>query len=320
MNNIYLIASNSYRLLEDELNKILKDNVYSSFDLLGIDIEEVLEEASYVSLFDEKKYMVVKNANIFCAGRKKEAEEDSVSKKDETLLKYLEQPNENTVLIFVVNGKIDGKKKICKIIKDRYNLIQIDDLKPKEIYNNVDKIMKKEGYKLDYDTIYYIINSCLNNYDLVMNELDKIKLYYGKGCNVKYEDVVKIVSHGVEDNNFKFIDAVIGKNIKEAFKIYDDLMLQKVEPIMLMSMIAKEIRNTLLVKKMIKSYDKKEIMKKLGINFDFQIDKLINNSYSFSEKKLEEYLVYLCDMDYKIKRGKISNKLALELFILEICK
>ena len=31
--------------------------------------------------------------------------------KDETLLKYLEQPNENTVLIFVVNGKIDGKKK-----------------------------------------------------------------------------------------------------------------------------------------------------------------------------------------------------------------
>ena len=97
-------------------------------------------------------------------------------------------------------------------------------------------------------------------------------------------------------------------------------MLQKVEPIMLMSMIAKEIRNTLLVKKMTKSYDKKEIMKKLGINFDFQIDKLINNSYSFSEKKLEEYLVYLCDMDYKIKKGKISNKLALELFILEICK
>ena len=58
---------NFEKINEDELNKILKDNVYSSFDLLGIDIEEVLEEASYVSLFDEKKYMVVKNANIFCA-------------------------------------------------------------------------------------------------------------------------------------------------------------------------------------------------------------------------------------------------------------
>ena len=38
------------------------------------------------------------------------------------------------------------------------------------------------------------------------------------------------------------------------------------------------------------------------------------------EEKLEEYLVLLCDLDHKIKRGKISNKLALEMFIMEICK
>ena len=43
----------------------------------------------------------------------------------------------------------------------------------------------------------------------------------------------------------------MNKNIKESFKIYEDLKIQKVEPIMLLSMIAKEIRNTLLVKKML---------------------------------------------------------------------
>ena len=35
--------------------------------------------------------------------------------------------------------------------------------------------------------------------------------------------------------------------------------------------------------------------------------------------QLEEYLVMLCDLDHKIKRGKISNKLALEMFIMKIC-
>lgn len=320
MDSVYLISANSYRLLEDELSKIIKNNPYTSFDLNAVAIDDVLEEALYFSLFDEKKYIVVKNANIFGSSKKKSSGEETKSKKDNKLIKYLEEPNVNTVLIFVINGKIDGKKNICKIIKDRYKLIQLDDLKPKEIVSRLEKCFKEDGYKIDTNTAYYIVNNSQNNYDLVMNEVDKIKLYYGKGCNVKMNDVSNILSHNIEDNNFKFIDTVISKDIKESFKIFDDLMIQKVEPIMLMSMLAKEIRNTLLVKKMIKNKTKKEMMSIIGINYDFQIDKLINNSYSFKEKQLEDYLVLLCDLDYKIKRGKISNKLALEMFILNICR
>ena len=75
----------------------------------------------------------------------------------------------------------------------------------------------------------------------------------------------------------------------------------------------------LLVKKMMKSKSKKEMMNVLGLKFDFQMDKLINNSYSYKEKQLEKHLVLLCDLDHKIKRGKIGNKLALEMFIMKIC-
>jgi DNA polymerase-3 subunit delta len=312
--------------MEEELKKILKDNIYTSFDLNGVELDDVLEEASYFSLFDDKKYMVVKNAQIFGASKRKSKEEDSddeekVSKKDEKLLQYLNEPNDNTVLIFTYNGKADTKKKICKIIKDRYKFIQIEDLKPKEIYSRIEKSLKDSGYKLDNsNTGYYIVNNALNNYDLAINEVEKIKLYYGKGCTIKYEDVVNIVSKNIEDNNFKFIDTVISKDIKEAFKIYDDLMIQKVEPIMLMSMLAKEVRNMLLVKKIMKTKSKKDMIEILGLKFDFQIDKLISNSYNFSEEKLEGYLVLLSDLDYKIKRGKISNKLALEMFIMDICR
>ena len=323
MDNVYLISSNSFHLMEDELKKILKDNPYTSFDLNAVELDEVLEEAAYFSLFDDKKYMVVKNADIFGTSKRKSrdenVEEETVSKKDEKLLKYLEAPNSNTVLIFTINGKVDSKKKICKIIKDRYKFIQIDDLKPKEIYLKIEKMLKEDGYKIDSNTCYYIINNALNNYDLAINEVEKIKLYYGKGCNVKYDDVVNIVSKNIEDNNFKFIDTVISKDIKESFKIFDDLMIQKTEPIMLMSMLAKEIRNMLLIKKMMNKKSKKEMMNILGLKFDFQMDKLINNSYSYKEQQLESYLILLSDLDYKIKRGKISNKLALEMFIMKIC-
>lgn len=317
--NIYLISSSSFRLVDDEIKKIVGNNNYTSYDFNNIELDEILEEAAYISLFLEKKYMVVRNASIFGSSKSKDKESKKSSKDSEKLLNYLEEPNPNTIIIFIINGKVDSKKKIVKIIKDKYSLIEIGELKPKEIITLSDKNLKKDGYKSDYDTLAYIVNCCHNNYDLVYNELAKIKLYYGSGKVVKFDDVTNIVSRNILDNNFKFIDAIVGKNIKEAFKYYDDFMIQKVEPIMILSMLAKEYRNILLVKKMINRYSKRELMQQLGINYDFQMDKLINNSYSYKEEKLEEILVYLCDLDYKIKSGKVSNKLGLQLFILKCC-
>ena len=86
MNNVYLISCNSIYMMEDEIKKIVKDNIYSTFDLNSCELDDVLEEANYFSLFDEAKYMVVKNAQIFGASKRKTkedetSEEEKVSKK-----------------------------------------------------------------------------------------------------------------------------------------------------------------------------------------------------------------------------------------------
>ena len=83
-----------------------------------------------------------------------------------------------------------------------------------------------------------------------------------------------------------------------------------------MSMLANEYRNMLLVKKLLNGSTKKELMDITGLKFEFQIDNVINNSYSFREEELEKLLVYLCDLDHDIKIGKTTNKIALQLFIL----
>ena len=86
-----------------------------------------------------------------------------------------------------------------------------------------------------------------------------------------------------------------------------------------MSMLANEYRNIYLVKKMMMNNNKNDIMKKLDIRFSFQLDKLINYSYSYKEIDLENKLLELCDLDYEIKQGSITDKLALELFLLKAC-
>ena len=336
MNNVYLISCNSIYMMEDEIKKIVKDNIYSTFDLNSCELDDVLEEANYFSLFDEAKYMVVKNANLFLASKKKEKKEKKTkeekmletlamseeereeaeaeekdAKKYEKLLQYLESPNTNTVLIFTVYGKADSKKKICKVIKDRYNYIEKGDLKPAELESIANKLLKDDGYSADKEILAYIVANCLNKYDLVINEIDKIKLYYGKGTKLKLEEVSNIISKNIEDNNFGFMDAVLDRNIKEAFRFYEDLMIQKVEPIMLLSMIAKEIRHILILKKNFGSFvDTKALAEKWEMRSDYPLVKASRRRSLYSVSELEHLLVYLCDLDYKIKkRGYRVTKL-----------
>lgn len=347
MNSVYLICCNSIYMMEEEIKKIVKDNVYSTFDLNSCDLDDVLEEANYFSLFDEAKYMVVKNANLFLASKKKKEkkekktkeekmlealamseeereeaeEEEKEAKKYESLLQYLESPNANTILIFTVYGKADSKKKICKIIKDRYNYIEKPDLNTFQLEDVAKDLLKKDGYSADKETLGYIVANCLNKYDLVINEIEKIKLYYGKGTKLNLEEVSNIVSKNIEDNNFGFMDAVLDRNMKEAFRFYEDLMIQKVEPIMLLSMLAKEIRHILLLKKNFGSFvDTKALAEKWEMRSDYPLVKASRRRSLYSVSELEHLLVYLCDLDLKIKTGGISNKLALEMFIMEICK
>lgn len=341
MDNIYLITGNSYYLMEEEINKIVGDNICSTFDLNTTELSDILEEANYFSLFDEKKYMIVKSADIFTTNYKTrgkakkvlekvnknqdlDEEEQEIleeyNKKFKPIEEYLNNSNPNTVIIFSSYGKTDKGKEITNIIKTKYKNIEIADLKPDEIKKRITEFLKKDKYTIDDKCLTHILKVCKNNYDLSLNEAKKLELYYNKPTKINIDDVIAITSSSLEDNNFKFVDTIMSRNIKESFKIYDDLMIQKVAPIMILSMLAKEIRNTLIIKRLMKNYNKQEIMEMMEIKYPFQYDKYVNYTYQFKEKQLEDYLLYLCDNDYRIKRGKIGDKLALQLFIMKICE
>lgn len=313
-NNIYVIYSTSFRLLEEEISKIVKNNSYTTYNLEEEELEDVLNDAAYFTLFDDKKYMVVKNVTCFSANKKG----SEATNKDDYLINYLNEPNDNTILILVLKDKMNGTKKVSKIVKEKYNYIEITNPNQKETRDVINTFLKKNKIKLDYDEVTYIINSLDNNYDLIMNELEKLLLFDKK--DISFKDLTNIISSNVLDNNFKFIEYIMNKDIKKVFKYYDDFLLNKNSPIMLMSMLANEYRNVYLVKKLMMNNNKNDIMKKLDIRFSFQIDKLINYSYSYKEKDLENKLLELCNLDYEIKQGNITDKLALELFLLKACE
>lgn len=310
---VVLINGNSSLLINEQINNIVKDNKnVTSFDLNNCSINDILIEAGYLSMFGEEKYIIIRNADFFGAGK--------INENDTNLLiKYLENPNPLTTLIFICNGKIDNRKKISKIIKDNFDLIVIPDLKYYEIENRLNQYFNSQNYKIDKDTIKYIVASSLNNYDLAMNEAEKIILYYSNPCYIKKTDVNNIISKSINQNNFLFVDAVIDGNLEKSLELLSDLKTMKVEPTVLITLIARDIRIMLNIKKMLEQNKREyEILNTLKL-MDWQLEKYLKKIFPYKIKELEEWLIKLTNIDLKIKTGKLDKYYALELLILDIC-
>jgi len=311
---INLISGESYLLIDEKVNEIVGDSKnITIFDLTENTLEDVILEAGYFSMFTEEKYIVVRNANFF--GTEKLSEQDT-----ELLLHYLEHPHDQSTIIFICNTKLDLRKKITKVIKEKYSLISIPNLKYYEIENRVMAFFKKQGFQIDEDTVKYIVSNGLNHYDVIMMEVQKIILFYEEPCFIPYDDVVHLISKSINTNHFLFVDALVDNDLEKSLMLLQDLKVMKVEPAVLFSLIARDFRIMLQVKSLLEQ-GKREyvIMNELGLQ-DWQLDKYLKKVFPYKIKELESILVKLANIDLDIKSGKIDRYLALELFILDLCE
>ena len=302
----YLIAGTSNYLINEEIKKIIGDEDYTKIDYLDTTMDEIVVEASYNDLFGSKKNIIVKNANLFTE------KNETATKK---LEKYLENPNPNTTLIFVCE-KVNERLKIVSIMKEKYHAIILKPMYANDAASKIMEEVKKMGYTISYEDARYIIDTSLNNFDIAMNNIAKICLYYNSPCKIKSEDVKELTSVSIEDNQFKFVDAVITGNYNQAFKILKDFKIQKIEPFILIYMLAREYRNMLLIKEAASNTKTKNaILTTLNLQ-KWQQDKYLKNGSNYSKKALEKELVNLANIDLDIKTGKIDKYLALEMYLI----
>lgn len=307
----YLISAESYRIIDDEIKKIVKNNNYLIFNAIKCSIKEIVEEASYVGLGIEEKWLVVSDADFFGTGKISESDND-------LLCKYLENPINNTNIIFTTLNGIDLRKKSVKLIKNKGNIINIPKMDKRALNTTLTNYLKVFDYSIDYQTINYIMDNSYNNLDIMFNELDKIMLYYSFPCKIKLADVIKITGEEKNNNNFDFVNAVVEKNLSSSLKILKNLKVYKVEPTALVALLAREFRLMYYIKELKDKMNTSEMMSYLSLA-DWQINKLYNNSMKYTKNELLKNLVSLCKIDLNIKKGYWDKDTSLYGFILENC-
>ena len=309
----YLFYGDDIYTIDNEIKKIIEDEKINPLNISNYDysidgINKILEDAMTISLFQDKKCIIVSNATLF---------EGSSEQVD--LTNYLNNYNNNTILIFKT-GKVSNNK-IYKKIKEVgmvYN------------YNTASDINKKiiglfAPYKIKNEDINFLlerINGGVYNekkeifkniYD-IKNEIDKLKIYKGEDYNIKKEDIINVVSENTPYDFDKLTASIIENNKDEALEIYNSLS-KKNDSLIILLGVAKKIRLMYQVKELQSTYDNNKIGEILNINPKY-VYYLKKDAALYKSRTLLKYIKLFADIDYKTKIGEIDINKWLQLFIL----
>lgn len=305
---VYLLYGTKDFEIEEEIKKLSKDidemNI-SKYDLNNDMLSLALEDAKTMSLFGDKKLVIVDNANMFTG---------STSKDSELIEEYLNHINENTTLVLIVhNDKLDTRKKITKLIKKVGKVQEFND--ELDTTSLVRRLFK--DYNIDYKTIQLFIDRVGNNPLIIQSEINKIKIYKDNDKNITEEDILNLTAKLIEIDIFKLIDYIVRKNKEKALELYYEMLKMNEEPIKIVVILANQFRIMYQSKELLKKgYSEKDIASTLKIH-PYRVKLAIQNSRNYTSDILLKNLNALADIDIGIKTGTINKDLALELFILK---
>lgn len=312
MKTIYLIQSNDYISIKENISNILKEQNIGNeclikYDLATSLIEDVVEDLDTYNFLVEKKVIVCDNAWFLTGTKVRGMVEQNV----DVFIKYLNNPSSENILILVCD-KLDERKNVVKLLKEKANIIDCEI--------SINKIIKSrlEDFKMEDYVIKYFIDYCGNDNEKILNELEKLKCYKYEEKIITYDDIDTIVLKTFNDNVFSLIDAIMNKNKKKALKLYEDLLNNGEDFNKILSLLADQFRMIYNGKILLKEYNNnyKEVASILDIH-PYRFQKSIESSYNYSMKDVLKYLEMIDNIEIDIKTGK-STLVSFEMFIYSL--
>ena len=317
-----LFGKDRYRMeqcLDLIANKMFTDDERDmgtmKFDTSEQALQEIVYEADSPSFFLERKLIVVKDSQLLCANTK----DAKIDHKVDSLLQYLEHPLESSVIVFIVNAeKLDERKKLVKILKDRRCVINFTELDEPQLIQWLIRRASEQNRHMDREAAELLIQRVGQSMQQLSLELDKACLHIGENGQLTADTIAKLTTATVEEDVFGLVDAIVNIQLDKARAIYSQLLVRKEEPIKIVALIARQLRMMLQIKELSSQhYSPQQIAGHIGAH-PYAVKLAAEKAARFQTKQLAELLNSIADLDYSMKTGIVDKNLGLELFILSV--
>ncbi|MDO8474091.1 MAG: DNA polymerase III subunit delta [bacterium] len=273
------------------------------FDCLQADMQEVLQEIRGVSLFGEKKLVVLENPF-------------SAQEIAEQLLRYKEELVKTPqVLVFSQDGSCEEKDALFVFLKAHGRIQEFSPLSQRSLTSWVAQEFLRYGVKISFEAQSALAEAVGNDLWRLSNEIAKL-VSYSKGSTLSRHDIEDLVEPVVESEIFATIDALSARNAKQALALLANHEKHGDHPLRILSTLGFQFRALLAVKEMAElHFSYNDIVKKTKLH-PYVVKKTWEATKNFSLAELKKGLRRIFDIELGLKTGSMEPSRALSWFVL----
>lgn len=295
------------------------DLTYSYFDMSETTYQEAELDLESMPFFADEKVVIFDHFADMTTVKKSYLDDKELKR----LERYLQSPVETTRLVLMASGKLDGKRRLVKLLKRDALVLETSPLKDAELKTYFQKKAHQEG--LIFDTGVFEELLIKSNFDFsdVQKNMAFLKGYKAEG-NISSKDIAEAIPKSLQDNIFDMTQLLLRGDINGVRELVHDLRLQGEDDIKLIAVMLGQFRTYLQVK-LLSAQGKSEqqivvsLSDYLGRKVNpYQIRYALRDSRPLSIEFLKTSIKSLIETDYQIKNGTYDKEYLFDLALLKI--
>ena len=295
------------------------DLTYSYFDMSETDYQDAELDLESMPFFADENVVIFDHFADMTTSKKSYLDEKALKR----LENYLQSPVETTRLVLMASGKLDGKRRLVKLLKRDALVLEANSLKDTELRTYFQKQAHQEGLTFDKGVFEELLVKSSFDFSDIQKNLAFLKGYKTEG-NISSQDIMEAIPKSLQDNIFDMTQLLLRGQIQDVRELVHDLRLQGEDEIKLIAVMLGQFRTYLQVKLLsAQGKSEQQIVSSLSDYLSrkvnpFQVRYAIRDSRHLSVAFLKTTIKTLVETDYQIKTGTLDKDYLLDLALLKI--
>lgn len=189
--------------------------------------------------------------------------------------------------------------------------VKVPKLEP---WHLIDYAVTNSSKDIKSKTLEELVSACGNDPYRLDNELSKFTIFEQKYQKDLYNNLYESnqLSRNFEGTIFDFTTALLERDIETLVKFYSDLQNYDIEPLGVVTIIYKQLKNIIMV-----GFNKNPTEKNTGLS-EKQIYWIKRNLGKYNSGSIVKYFQFICEAEKLLKEGTITNNQLLDYVVVNL--
>ncbi len=236
---------------------------------------------------------------------------------EEALLRYLANPVETTVVLFVAD-ELDKRRRLAKALLEKCYAVEFAALSDIELQKWARRHLREAQVSLDDRTLAHIIGMVGSDVRTLANELDKLATAAAGNGVITWELADALVGRSRELSNFALSDNLLARDRPRALQTLRLLLDDRAEPVMLLGLLASHYHRLLLAKELKqRGAPREEVFRLVAMPYHKR-EEFLTQARRCDAKELERCINLIAAADLAVKTSQATPRLQLELLVCSL--